>query len=85
MNAPARVADWPSGLVTCTLRAPAVPAGVAARTCVARQERHAGRGDAADAHRRARHEAVPVTVMVVPPAVGPDAATRAVSAGAAPT
>ena len=35
MKAPVRVADWPSGLVICTSRAPAVPAGVRAVSCVA--------------------------------------------------
>ncbi len=72
MNAPARVAAWPSGLVTCTVCAPAAPAGVTARTCVA--DRNVTPVAATPLTRTVAPEtkAVPVIVIVVPPAVGPE-------------
>ena len=83
MNAPARVAAWPSGLVTCTACAPAAPAGVTARTCVA--DRNVMPVAATPLTRTVAPDtnAVPFTVMVVPPPVGPDVGETDVTAGAA--
>ena len=81
MNAPASVPDWPSGLVTCTLRAPAVPAGVTARSCVA--DRNVTPVAATLLTRTVAPvtKPVPVIVIVVPPVVGPDVGETEVRPG----
>ena len=83
MNAPARVAAWPSGLVTCTACAPAAPAGVTARTCVA--DRNVTPVAATPLTRTVAPDtnAAPVSVMVVPPLVGPEVGEMDVRPGAA--
>ncbi len=83
MKALARLAACPSGLVTWTLCAPAVPAGVTARTCVA--DRNVTPVAATPLTRTVAPEtkAVPVIVIVVPPVVGPDVGESEVTVGAA--
>ena len=76
-----REATWPFGLVTSTSRAPAVPAGVRAVSCVALTnvtlvaDVPPTRTVAPDA------KFVPVRVMLVPPAVGPVEGETDVSVG----
>ena len=83
VNAPMRVADWPSGLVTCTSRPPAVPAGVRAVSCVALT--NATFVATVPPTRTVAPEVklVPVSVIVVPPAVGPDDGVTDVMVGPA--
>ncbi len=65
----------------CTVRAPATPAGVVARTCVA--ERNVTAVADTPLTRTVAPEAklVPVRVMTVPPPAGPDAGLTLASVG----
>ena len=83
MNAPARLAACPLGLVTCTALAPAVPAGVTARTCVAERNVTPVAATPFTCTVAPETNAAPVIVIVVPPVVGPDAGDTVVTAGAA--
>ena len=77
-----RVADWPFGLVICTSRAPAVPAGVRAVTCVALTNVTFVAAVPPTRTVAPDTKFVPVRVIVVPPAVGPDVGDTDVSVGA---
>jgi hypothetical protein len=83
VNPFASVADWPSGFVTWTLRAPAVPAGVVPRTCVALTNVTPVASTPFTRIVAPDTKLVPVTVIVVPPVVGPDVGDTDVTAGAA--
>ena len=78
-----RVADWPFGLVIWTSRAPAVPAGVRAVTCVALTNVTLVAATPPTRTVAPETKLVPVRVIVVPPAVGPDVGETDVSVGAA--
>ena len=77
-----RVADCPFGLVTCTSRAPAVPAGVRAVSCVALTNVTFVAAVPPTRTVAPDTKFVPVSVIVVPPAVGPDVGDTEVRAGA---
>ena len=72
MKAPASVADWPLGFVICTARAPALPAGVVARTCVAETNVTPVAATPLTSTVAPDAKLVPVSVMTVPPVDGPD-------------
>ena len=81
MNAPVRVADCPPGLVICTSRAPAVPAGVVARTCVALTNVTAVAAVPPTRTVAPDTKFVPASVITVPPVLGPDDGVTDVSVG----
>ncbi len=76
-----RVADWPFGFVIWTSRAPALPAGVRAVTCVALENATLVAATPATLTVAPETKFVPVSVMVVPPVVGPEAGETDVSVG----
>jgi hypothetical protein len=76
-----RVADWPFGLVIWTSRAPAVPAGVRAVICVALENTTLVAATPATRTVAPETKFEPVSVMVVPPLVGPEVGETDVSVG----
>jgi len=70
--------------VICTGRAPAVPAGVTARTCVAETNVTPVAGTPLTSTVAPEAKLVPVSVMVVPPVDGPDVGLIDVKVGTTP-
>ena len=85
MNALASDADWPLGFAICTVRAPALPAGVVARTWVAETNVTPVAGMPLTSTVAPDTKLVPARVMVVPPVDGPDAGLIDVSVGTTAT
>jgi hypothetical protein len=79
VNAPARMTYWPLGLVTRTSRAPAAAGGVVARSWVELTKTTLLATSVPMETRAPETKPVPVTVMTVPPAVGPLAGETLVS------
>ena len=85
MNALLSVADCVSGFVTCTLAAPALPAGVFARTCVALRNVTPVADVLPTRTVAPDTKLVPLIVIVVPPAVVPEVGDTEVTVGAGAT